>query len=106
MEVLTQDGPERVNNLMRWGVAFDRDGSADGGTVALGREGAHSKPRILHAGGDATGQHIELALTEQVARSAQSQSPITVLEHTLATDLVVEDGQVRAVETINFSSGQ
>ncbi len=114
VEVLTADGPERVNNLMRWGAAFDREegpggGPADGAQtsqVALGREGAHSMARILYAGGDATGMHIELALTEQVARSAQSQSPITVLEHTLATLLIIEDGQVKGLETINSNTGQ
>ena len=118
VEVLTADGPERVNNLMRWGVAFNREdgqrnspahGPADGAQdsqIALGREGAHSMARILHAGGDATSMHIELALTEQVARSAQSQSPITVLEHTLATLLIIEDGQVKGLETINSNTGQ
>lgn len=105
VEVLTRDGPERVNNLMRWGVDFDTEDGTENGQVALGREGAHSMARILHAGGDATGQHIELALTGQVARSAQSQSPITVMEHTLATDLLVEDGQVKGLETINSATG-
>ena len=114
VEVLTADGPERVNNLMRWGVAFDREvGSGEGppdgaqtSQIALGREGAHSMARILHAGGDATGMHIELALTEQVGRSTQNQSPITVLEHTLATVLIIEDGQVKGLETINSNTGQ
>ena len=114
VEVLTANGPERVNNLMRWGVAFDREvGSGEGppdgaqtSQIALGREGAHSMARILHAGGDATGMHIELALTEQVGRSTQNQSPITVLEHTLATVLIIEDGQVKGLETINSNTGQ
>ena len=58
VSVLTREGPQRVANLIQWGVPFD----TIHGQIALGREGAHSMPRILHAGGDATGQHIELTL--------------------------------------------
>ena len=96
VQVLTDEGPQRVARLIQWGVPFD----TIHGQVALGREGAHSLPRILHAGGDATGQHIELTLAEQVARS-----DIEVLEYTLATGLVVEQGAVKAVETLNGISG-
>ncbi len=97
VEVLTKDGPEQVSNLIHWGVAFD----TIHGQIALGREGAHSVPRILHAGGDATGQHIEQALTEQVTKSS-----ITVMEYTLATKLVVDHGKVMAVEALNSISGE
>ena len=96
VRVLTDEGPQRVARLIQWGVPFD----TMHGHVALGREGAHSLPRILHAGGDATGQHIELTLAEQVTRS-----DIQVLEYTLATGLVVEEGVVKAVETLNGVTG-
>ena len=65
VEVLTSEGPQRIANLIRWGVPFD----TSHGEISLGMEGAHSRPRILHAGGDATGQHIELALASRVAES-------------------------------------
>ena len=97
VQVLTNEGPQRVANLIQWGVPFD----TIHGEVALGREGAHSRPRILHAGGDATGQHIELTLASRVA-----ESDITVLEYTLATRLIVEQGQVQAVETLNSATGE
>ena len=97
VEVLTREGPERVANLINWGVDFD----TIHGQIDLGREGAHSMPRILHAGGDATGQHIEQALTDRV-----TQSPITVMEYTLATKLVVEQGTVTAVEALNSATSQ
>jgi L-aspartate oxidase len=97
VEVLTREGPQRVANLIRWGVPFD----TSEGHIVLGREGAHSVPRILHAGGDSTGQHIELTLAERVA-----DSDIKVLEYTLATRLMVEDGTVRGVETLNAESGR
>ena len=96
VQALTQEGPQRIANLIQWGVPFD----TMHGEIALGREGAHSMPRILHAGGDATGQHIELTLAQRV-----SESEITVLEYTLATRLVVEAGTVRAVETLNSETG-
>ena len=97
VEVLTREGPQRVANLIQWGVPFD----TSEGHIVLGREGAHSVPRILHAGGDATGQHIELTLAERVG-----DSDIKVLEYTLATRLVVEAGVVRGVETLNAGTGE
>jgi L-aspartate oxidase len=97
VEVLTREGPQRVANLIQWGVPFD----TSEGHIALGREGAHSMPRILHAGGDATGQHIEMTLADRVARS-----DIKVLEYTLATRLIGEEGVARAVETLNTVTGE
>ena len=46
VDVLVREGPHYVRELMEWGAAFDRD--ADG-QPALGREGAHSVRRVLHA---------------------------------------------------------
>jgi L-aspartate oxidase len=97
VDVLTREGPQRVANLIQWGVPFD----TSEGKVSLGREGAHSMPRILHAGGDATGAHIEVTLSALVAKAK-----VTVLEYTLATRLLVEDGEARAVETLNSTTGE
>src|SRR5271163_1702989 len=61
--VLVEEGPKRVEELLNWGTAFDRASSQDGGEeLMLTREGAHSLPRILHAGGDATGAEIGRSL--------------------------------------------
>ena len=90
--VLTGQGPDSIASLIRWGVPFD----TIHGEIALGREGAHSIPRILHAGGDATGQHIEDTLAERVL----SNPGITVLEHTHAIRICVEDGAVSGVEVM------
>ena len=97
VDVLTREGPQRVANLIQWGVSFD----TSEGQVSLGLEGAHSMPRILHAGGDATGQHIEVTLSALVAKAN-----VTVLEYTLATRLVVETGEVKAVETLHSANGE
>jgi L-aspartate oxidase len=90
--ILTTAGPDRIADLVRFGVPFD---SVDG-AIELGNEGAHSRRRILHAGGDSTGAHIELTLS-QVAQ----HSNITILEHSQARDLVVEDGIVNAVSALD-----
>lgn len=94
--ILCHEAPARIRDLIRYGVAFD----SLGGEVALGREAAHSRSRILHAGGDRTGAEIENALT------AAAQDPsITILDHTLATGLMVSDGRVSGVEAVALQTG-
>ncbi|MED1204774.1 L-aspartate oxidase [Heyndrickxia acidicola] len=52
---LVQIAPEMIKNLQNTGVRFD---CYKNGNLSLGKEGAHSRNRILHCGGDATGKHI------------------------------------------------
>jgi len=61
-QMLTSEAPKRIADLVRYGVPFD----TIEGRIALGREGAHSRARILHAGGDATGLQIEETLRARV----------------------------------------
>ncbi|MDO7882170.1 L-aspartate oxidase [Salinibacterium soli] len=82
VEVLCTEGPLRVRELMELGVEFDRVN----GELARGHEAAHSARRVIHAGGDATGLEIELALVRAVRRLA-----VEVHEHTFMRDLVVEE---------------
>jgi len=77
--VLTSEAAARIEDLVRFGVPFD----TQEGEIALAREGAHSAARVLHAGGDSTGAHIELTLSS-VARAGR----VTVLEHTLGVELL------------------
>jgi L-aspartate oxidase len=91
VEVLCSEGPDRVRDLIRLGVAFDREH----GELARGREAAHSSARILHAGGDATGAAIEAALVLAVRESAAR-----VIEYAFVKDLVVSDGRVVGVDVI------
>jgi L-aspartate oxidase len=79
--------PAAIEQLMRLGVVFDRDA---GDNIALGLEAAHSRRRIVHAGGDATGRNIIRAL----AHRARETPSITVIEATTARRLVVEDNAV------------
>lgn len=85
VEVLCVEGPQRIRDLMALGVAFDERN----GELAKGLEAAHSYPRVLHSGGDATGLNIELALVRAIRSSG-----VQVLEHTFACDLLLEDERV------------
>ena len=62
VQVLTSEAPQRIADLVRYGVPFD----TIEGRITLGREGGHSRARILHAGGDATGLQIEETLRARV----------------------------------------
>ncbi|HEX5857789.1 MAG TPA: L-aspartate oxidase [Microbacterium sp.] len=90
VRVLVDEGPVRIRELIALGVAFDRD--ADGEFVK-GLEAAHSYPRILHAGGDATGTAIEKALVARLRASGAR-----VIEHAFLVDLVLEDDRVTGVD--------
>ncbi|WP_100811429.1 L-aspartate oxidase [Microbacterium sp. BR1] len=93
VEVLVAEGPERIRELIALGVAFDRDAS---GAFVKGLEAAHSYPRVLHAGGDATGTAIETALVAAVRVAG-----VAILEHAFLVDLVREDdGAVTGVDLL------
>jgi len=92
VEVLCTEGPERIRDLIRLGVEFDRER----GELARGREAAHSSARVLHAGGDATGAAIEAALVTAVRESAAR-----ILEFSFVKDLVLNDGRVAGVEVLD-----
>ncbi|CAH0133147.1 L-aspartate oxidase [Microbacterium oxydans] len=92
VEVLVTDGAARIAELIARGVAFDRD--ADG-QLLLGREAAHSHARIMHAGGDATGAAISLALADAV-RSTE----IRIVQDAFLLDLLRSDGAVRGIRLL------
>jgi L-aspartate oxidase len=89
VRVLVDEGPARVQELIGLGAVFDTDA---GGNLLLAREGGHSLPRVVHAGGAATGAEIERALVDAVHATAAF-----VLEHWFALDLVVSDGRCEGV---------
>ncbi len=85
VEILTRDAPARVEELLELGAAFDR---TEAGELALGREAAHQRRRIVKAGGDATGHEILKTLIEAV----RVHPSIEIVEEVTATDLIA-DGQ-------------
>ena len=95
VRVLVDEGPDRVHELIALGAVFDTD---TGGALALAREGGHSMPRIVHAGGAATGAEIERALVAAVQDTAAA-----VLEGWFAVDLLVAGGRCRGVRALDAS---
>ena len=83
VEMLVTEGVARIQDLITLGVNFDRTK----GEIALGREGCHSRARVLHANGDATGAEIIRGLREKIANTPE----ITIVEYQLLVDLLVED---------------
>jgi len=84
VRAVVAEGPEMIAELMALGMHFDERTAPDGHREPdLGREGGHSKRRILHAK-DATGFEIEKTLLEAVA----AHPGITVLENHMAVDLI------------------
>lgn len=96
VRILVTEAPDRIADLVNLGVPFD---TLDG-EIALTMEAAHSIPRILHAGGDATGEHIEVTLSNRVR-----SSKIQVLEDCLATEILVEKGETKGVNALDCRTG-
>ena len=88
---LVREGPARVRELIDWGVRFTREQER----LSLGREGGHSRRRILHAG-DLTGREIERALLDTIAADAR----IHLLEDHLAVDLLVRGSPPRCAGAV------
>ena len=89
VRILVDEGPLRVHELIALGATFDRDPD---GTLQLAREGGHSLPRVVHAGGAATGAEIERTLVDAVRATAAA-----VHEGAFALDLIVEDQRCTGV---------
>jgi L-aspartate oxidase len=87
VQALAAAAPAAVEALVDLGVPFGR--AADR-SLALGREAAHSFPRIVHAGGDATGRHVGDALL----RAVRARPNVTLLEGCFAFDLLTAKGSV------------
>ncbi|MFC5704253.1 L-aspartate oxidase [Cohnella faecalis] len=87
VDVLVHEGPQGVQELVRYGTNFDEED----GQFALTKEGAHSQRRILHANGDATGFEIVRALAEKV----QNDPAVELWDDHFVIDLLTEDGECR-----------
>ena len=98
VRILVNEGRERVLELIELGMPFDkRDGK-----YILGLEGGHSKRRILHAGGDATGKE----LTCFKLRKVKEKSSVTPFEYTAVIKLLIRDNRIYGVQGYDFVSGE
>jgi L-aspartate oxidase len=96
VHILTDEAADCIADLIGFGVPFD---TVDG-EITLTREAAHSVPRVMHAGGDATGEYIEVTLSRQVR-----STPIKVLENCLASEILVRNGKVTGVKALDCRTG-
>jgi L-aspartate oxidase len=88
---LAREAPARIDDLLRYGVPFDRDLE---GRLAVGREAAHSARRIVHVRGDMAGKAIIAALTQAVRNTPS----IRVIEGFVAEALLTADGTVTGLQ--------
>lgn len=97
VSVLVEEGPRFITELIEHGAEFDREG----GNLAFTREAAHSRRRVLHARGDATGREIVRAL---VAWSKKMEN-VEYLPHACTQSLIIKDGRcvgVTFVEPVTY----
>jgi L-aspartate oxidase len=93
VRILTTEGPDRIYELLALGAVFDR---GPDGKLGLALEAAHTRPRIIHAGGDRTGA----ALISCLAQVVRSDPKIELLEHTEVIDLSALQGRIVGVELL------
>ncbi|MDD3927312.1 MAG: L-aspartate oxidase, partial [bacterium] len=97
VRILVDEGPGYLYQLIDMGAVFDRNNG-----YSLTREAAHSRNRILHAKGDATGAEIERTLLCNI----RQHDNITVLPMTMAVDLLTNDGRCCGLIAVDTSSGE
>jgi L-aspartate oxidase len=90
VRILTSEGPDRIYELLALGARFDR---GPDGRLRFGLEAAHTRARIIHAGGDRTGA----ALIGCLAQVVRQHPLVELLEHTEVTNLLLDGGRVVGV---------
>jgi L-aspartate oxidase len=99
VRILVEEGPDFIRELISWGMEFDREGPR----LAFTREGAHSANRVLHAGGDSTGQAIGQALIAK----ARSYSRLALRPRSFTADLLVDpDGRCAGMRLLDEATGE
>ena len=88
VRTVVEEAPQRVDELIGWGMRFDRDAQ---GEIHLGREGGHHHHRILHTDGDATGRELARCLHQHL----KSLPNVRVFDHCFALDLLTPSGASR-----------
>ncbi len=97
--ILVNEGKLAIQEIIKLGMHFDVD---QNGEIMLGLEGGHSKRRILHAGGDATGRE----LTKFMLGLVKTQENITTFEYTAVINLLTEGNQCVGAHAIDFTNNK
>lgn len=100
VRLVVNDGPTRIRELIQLGVCFTKSHESPD-QLELGREGGHSRRRIVHAD-DMTGRAVETALLERAAENPN----IVFYENHIAVDLITQFKLFRrgAVTTLSEES--
>lgn len=96
---LVAEGPARVMELLEW---YDVEFDMTDGRLDLAKEGGHSKARVVHARGDATGSEVESAL----GRALRKASRVKVMEHSFLVDLLVDGDGCSGALAVGRSGGE
>ena len=97
VKILAEKGPEAIQNLLSFGVVFDKDKDQ----LHLTTEGGHSMARVLHSG-DSTGKEIEHSMTETVRENPE----IDVFEDSFAIDLILENKECVGAQILDIKKRQ
>ncbi len=98
VNMVVQEAPQRIRELIGMGANFD----LEGGDIALTQEGGHSHRRIVHALGDATGKEIMRAMIATARNSPQ----IEIWDNTFTIDLLTHEGECRGALVWNPEHGK
>ncbi len=90
VEVLVKEGPEDIKKLIELSVPFDRN---DDGQLRITREGGHSRRRIIHCGGDATGKLV----TETLVQRVKELPNVTIMNGAYLVDVLTEGKDTKGV---------
>lgn len=102
IERMCRAAADSVVELAGRGVAFDRGSD---GRLLLGLEAAHSFPRVLHAGGDASGAGITRALMARVRR-LEAEGRLDVIEHATVTEILLDAGEAAGIAYVLRDGGE
>jgi len=108
VQALVAEAPDAVRELIRRGVVFDVDAS---GELSLGLEGGHTRRRIVHSGGSATGHEITSKLAAMVAAEprieVRERASMTALwsDGDRCFGLLTDDGPIAAAATVLATGG-
>ncbi len=92
VEIMSRTSIETTDNIISMGMEFDKDSA---GNILYTKEAAHSSPRIIHAGGDATGRYMHYFMMVQNKHRLQ--------RNTLVYDLLIQNGRCYGVKaTVNY----
>lgn len=98
VDLLVKEGRERIIELIDMGMPFDKEN----GEIALGLEGGHSRRRVLHAGGDATGREIVNFILKYVL----SNERIKIFENKFVHNLLIRDNECIGASAYDFVNNE